>query len=341
MQRVWYDGAAPWLSLLLLPLSCLFRGIVALRRTAYRRGWLSSLRVERAVIVVGNITVGGTGKTPFTIWLAQWLQARGVRVGIVLRGYGGQSAQWPREVTPQTPWEEVGDEAVLLAQRSGAIVVAGPDRVADARRAIELGADIVISDDGLQHYRLARDCEIAVIDARRGLGNGRLLPAGPLREPAGRLAEVDLRVLRGGAADSDSPHRAAGTTKQVSVGSMLREAVSLRTGERRPVESFAGAPVHAVAAIGHPAAFFASLAALGLEVEGRALADHARLASAAISFGDQRPVLMTEKDAVKCRAIADARHWAVRMDVQMSAADEAVVSGIVGRLATPAARSGS
>jgi tetraacyldisaccharide 4'-kinase len=337
MQRVWYDGAAPWLSWLLLPLSWLFRAIATMRRAAYRRGWLPSLRVQRPVIVVGNITVGGTGKTPFTIWLAQWLQARGMRVGIVLRGYGGQSAHWPREVTPQTPWEEVGDEAVLLAQRSGAIVVAGPDRVADARRAIELGADIVISDDGLQHYRLARDCEIAVIDARRGLGNRRLLPAGPLRERAGRLAEVDLRVLRG-AAESASPYPTAGAASQVRVSSVLREAVSLQTGERRPVESFAGAPVHAVAAIGHPAAFFASLAALGLEVESHALADHARLTSTDISFGDQRPVLMTEKDAVKCRAIADARHWAVRMDVQMSAADETVVSGIVARLAARAAR---
>ena len=331
MQRVWYDGAAPWLSWLLLPLSWLFRGIAGARRAAYRRGWLSSVRVARPVIVVGNITVGGTGKTPFTIWLAQRLQARGLRVGIVLRGYGGTSAHWPRQVTARTAWEEVGDEAVLLAQRTGAIVIAGPDRVADAQRAIELGADVVLSDDGLQHYRLSRDCEVAVIDAERGLGNARLLPAGPLREPAARLSAVDLQVLRGPAQSARAQQRAGGA-QRVHVTSTLGEAVSLATGERRQVEAFAGAPVHAVAAIGHPAAFFASLAALGLDVQGRALADHARLTRADISFDDDRPVLMTEKDAVKCRAIADERHWAVRMDVHMSAADEAAVSGIVARV---------
>jgi tetraacyldisaccharide 4'-kinase len=330
MQRVWYDGEAPWLSVLLMPLSWLFRGVATARRSAYRSGWLRSYRVQRPVIVVGNITVGGTGKTPFTIWLAKHLQARGLRVGIVLRGYGGRSERWPREVTAQTSWEEVGDEAVLLAQRTGAIVVAGPDRVADARRAIELGADIVLSDDGLQHYRLARDCEIAVIDGKRGLGNARLLPAGPLREPAARLSEVDLRVLRG--SQERVRELPSGAIGQVSITSILDEAVSLTTGERRRVESFTGTPVHAIAAIGHPAAFFASLTALGLEVQGRPLADHARLTRADISFDDRRPVLMTEKDAVKCRTIADERHWVVRMDVRMSAADEAAVSGIVGRL---------
>jgi tetraacyldisaccharide 4'-kinase len=333
MQRVWYDGVAPWLSVLLMPLSWLFVGVAAARRYAYRSGWLRSYRVQRPVVVVGNITVGGTGKTPFTIWLAQHFQTRGLRVGIVLRGYGGQSAHWPREVTAQTSWEEVGDEAVLLAERTGAIVVAGPDRVADARRAIELGADIVLSDDGLQHYRLARDCEIAVIDGKRGLGNARLLPAGPLREPASRLSEVNLQVLRG--SQERGQARPSGGVGQVSIASILGEAVSLTTGERRPVGSFAGTPVHAIAAIGHPAAFFASLTALGLDVQGRPLADHARLTRADISFDDRRPVLMTEKDAVKCRAIADERHWAVRMDVQMSAAEEAAVSGIVGRLIGP------
>jgi tetraacyldisaccharide 4'-kinase len=331
LQRVWYDGAAPWLSWLLLPLSWLFRGIVSVRRAAYRRGWLSSVRVARPVIVVGNITVGGTGKTPFTMWLAHRLQARGLRVGIVLRGYGGRSAHWPREVTARTAWEEVGDEAVLLAERTGAIVVAGPDRVADARRAIELGADVVLSDDGLQHYRLARDCEIAVVDAKRGLGNHRLLPAGPLRESAARLSAVDLRVLRGPSEPTPQAH--AGAAQQVRISSMLGEAVSLTTGQRRRVQSFADTPVHAIAAIGHPAAFFASLRALGLEVQEHALADHARLGRTDISFDDGRPVLMTEKDAVKCRAIADERHWAVRMDVHMSAADEAAVSGIVARAA--------
>ena len=176
-QRLWYERAARWLSILLLPLSWVFGAVVALRRWAYRSGLLTSHRAGRPVVVVGNISVGGAGKTPLTIWLASQLAARGVRVGIILRGYGGRADQWPREVTSATPVIDVGDEAVLLARRTSAIVIAGPDRVADAQRAIARGAQIVLSDDGLQHYRLTRDCEIAVVDAQRGLGNGRLLPA--------------------------------------------------------------------------------------------------------------------------------------------------------------------
>src|SRR5262249_2346534 len=156
-----------------------FIALAALRRAAYASGVFASVRVARPVVVVGNLTVGGTGKTPFTIWLARALSARGHKVGIVLRGYGGPGRQGPRVVTPATPWQEVGDEAVLLAQVTSAIVVAGPDRAAAATRAIEQGADIIVADDGLQHYRLRRDCEIVVVDAERGFGNGQRLPAGP------------------------------------------------------------------------------------------------------------------------------------------------------------------
>jgi tetraacyldisaccharide 4'-kinase len=328
LQRVWYAGAAPWLSLLMLPLSWLFAALVGLRRAAYRLGVLRPVRLERPVLVIGNITVGGTGKTPFTIWLAEQLQARGLRVGIVLRGYGGQSARWPRDVTAETSWEEVGDEAVLLAARTGAIVVAGPDRVADAGRAIERGADVVLSDDGLQHYRLARDAEIAVLDEQRGLGNGRLLPAGPLREGRQRLAEVDLKVLTRRAGNCP----AAADAHAIVAMPRLLEAVSITTGERRPLRTFAGGRVHAVAGIGHPQAFFDALSAMDLQVEARALPDHARLSAAHISFPDDVPVLMTEKDAVKCRAIADHRHWAVRMDLEVGERDAALVSALVSRL---------
>lgn len=333
LQRLWYDGEAQWLSLLLLPLSWLFRLVAGTRSAAYRVGLLRSIRVARPVIVVGNITVGGTGKTPFTIWLAAQLQARGLRVGVILRGYGGQSAQWPRHVTPETSWEEVGDEAVLLASRTGAIVVAGPDRVADARQAIELGAEVIVSDDGLQHYRLQRDCEIAVIDAARGLGNRRWLPAGPLREGPSRLARVDLQVLT---QRSQQPTPAiAATANTVTAVPVLLDAVSLATGERRPLQSFSGTRVHAIAGIGHPQAFFDALSAMNITVTGHALPDHARLTTADIRFDDATPVLMTEKDAVKCRAIADQRHWAVRMDVETSARDAALVAAVVDRIGTP------
>lgn len=332
LQRVWYERRWQWFSLLLLPLSWLFGAVAAMRRAVYRHGWLQSFRVSRPVIVVGNITVGGTGKTPMTIWLAEQLQSRGLRVGIVLRGYGGRARQWPRDVTAETPAGEVGDEAVLLAQRTGALVVASPDRVAAAKRAIERGAQVVLCDDGLQHYRLARDLEIAVIDERRGLGNGRLLPAGPLREPARRLQSVDLKVLtrRGRLAAA-----CGGFPGAVVATPVLRDALSLATGERRPLQSFAGTRVHAIAGIGNPQAFFEALSDLGLRIDPHPLPDHVRLTEADISFPDGAPVLMTEKDAVKCRPGADvsrvANCWAVRLDIAMAEADAQSIHRLLDR----------
>lgn len=329
LQRVWYDREAQWLSLVLLPLSWLFGLVVACRRAAYRIGLLRRVRVARPVVVVGNVSVGGTGKTPFTIWLATQLQAKGARVGIVLRGYGGNSSHWPRDVSSDSDPQEVGDEAVLLATRTAAIVVAGPDRVAAARRAIERSAEIVLSDDGLQHYRLARDREIVVIDGRRGVGNRRLLPAGPLREPVSRLAQADLRVVSW-RDESSRPLTPVAATIQACA--RLVEATALVGGETRPIEAFKGMRVHAVAGIGHPQAFFAALQQLGIEVAPHPLPDHARLTAADIHFPDDLPVLMTEKDAVKCRRFADRRHWAVRMDVVVSEQDAAAVHAMLGRL---------
>lgn len=333
LQRVWYEGRSQWFSLLLLPLSWLFGSVAAVRRTAYRRGWSQSFRVSRPVIVVGNITVGGTGKTPMTIWLAERLRSRGVRVGIVLRGYGGTSTQWPRDVTNETSADEVGDEAVLLARRTGALVVAGPDRVAAANRAIERGAQVIVCDDGLQHYRLARDLEIAVIDERRGLGNRRLLPAGPLREPPGRLDSVNLQVLTRRAQPASSANTLANAVVTTPV---LADAVSLGTGERRALQSFVGSHVHAIAGIGNPQAFFDALIGLGLTVDAHPLPDHARLTAADIAFPDGAPVLMTEKDAVKCRPGADASRlancWAVRLDVAISEADAQAIDRLLDRL---------
>lgn len=335
LQRVWYERHAQWLSLALLPLSWLFGLVVACRRFAYRSGLLRRVRLDRPVVVIGNISVGGTGKTPFTLWLATQLQARGVRVGIVLRGYGGKSAEWPRDVSGDSSPREVGDEAVLLASRSGAIVVAGPDRVAAARRAIERGAEIVLSDDGLQHYRLARDREIVVIDGRRGVGNRRLLPAGPLREPVDRLAQADLRVIswRDGSSRSLTP-----VASTIQACGRLTQAIALVGGETRPLEAFKGSRVHAVAGIGHPQQFFAALQELGIEVAPHPLPDHAQPGAADIRFDDQLAVLMTEKDAVKCRAIADRRHWAVRMDVMVSEQDAAAVHAMLDRLVPGAKR---
>ena len=299
-----------------------------LRRVLYRVGLFTTRRVSVPVIVVGNITVGGTGKTPFVIWLANLLSAQGVRVGIVLRGYGGSSATWPRQVTAQTSAAEVGDEAVVHATRTDAIVVAGPDRVAAAEVAISAGADIVLSDDGLQHYRLARDAEICVIDHRRGLGNGWLLPAGPLREPRARMKKTDLivRTLRGAVVDIG-----ASSDKELMAKAGLVHAVSLSTGEHRSLETFA-AKVHAIAAIGHPEAFFDALRQKGLDIEAHAFPDHAELTPSDIDFADDLPVLMTEKDAVKCRAFAATRHWYVPLQIEVGAQDTDKVRTLIERV---------
>jgi len=330
LQRVWYERAPFVLFLLLIPLSWLFAAIAGLRRAAYRAGWLRAVRIERPVLVVGNVSVGGTGKTPLVIWIADYLASRGCKVGIVTRGYGGRSETWPRDVSRESSAEEVGDEAVLLAARTNAVVVAGPDRVAAAQRAAR-SADVILSDDGLQHYRLARDAEIVVLDAERAFGNGWLLPAGPLREPRARIKDAALVVqsIRG---------REHPPLLERSIGAIhaLGDAINLRTGERRPLHSFGG-QVHAVAGIGHPEAFFAMLKHCGLKIDAHALPDHAALEIEDITFHDAAPVLMTEKDAVKCRAFANDLHWAVPLTVRFSEADERMLTGVLDRLAAPAA----
>lgn len=331
LQRMWYEGRARWLALVLAPLSWLFGLVVSARRAGYRYGFLRSCKAPCPVIVIGNITVGGTGKTPFTLWLADELRRRGKKTAIVLRGYGGRSTHWPRDVHADTDWQEVGDEAVLLARRSGAIVVAGPDRIAAVRRAVERGAEIVVCDDGLQHYRLRRDCEIAVLDGQRGLGNGGMLPAGPLREPCERLRGVDLVVVTRRTSGVDRGVDVPAAVRSIAVSARLGDATSLVSGETRPLGSFAGERVGAVAAIGHPQAFFDALSQAGLQVESRPLPDHARFERDQILFGAAQ-VLMTEKDAVKCRAIADPRHWSVALELEIGAADRAIVDVLIERV---------
>ena len=331
LQRIWYSRSSVG-ALLLLPLSWLFGMIVAVRAFAFRTRLLPSVRIRAPVIVIGNITVGGTGKTPFTIWLAEQLTERGWRIGVVLRGYGGHSKHWPRRVEVQTSWQEVGDEARLIASRAEhAIVVVDPDRVRAAQTAVEQGADIVLSDDGLQHYRLQRDVEILVIDEQRQFGNGKLLPAGPLREPQGRSREVDLRVITRRAGHTTPSKSPLPDQPVVTVQPRLGVAVNMRTGARKPLQHFCGTPVHAIAAIGHPKAFFDSLRSQGLDIREHPYADHAALRSEDIDFRDSA-VLMTEKDAVKCLSFADDRHWVVPLELEVSAADTEIVLNLLERI---------
>lgn len=300
LESAWYGNRrAPWWT---WPLAALYGSVVRLRRMLYRAGWLRSVRLPAPVIVIGNLSVGGTGKTPLTIALVEALRARGRRPGVVSRGHGG-SRREPLLLGVAPDPAEVGDEPCLI-HASGVPVAVGRDRPAAARLLLDAGCDVLVADDGLQHYALARDLEICVIDGVRRFGNGRLLPSGPLREPLARLQRVDLRVCNGGiCAEGEYPMQLRGG-----------EVVALCDGRRQPLAAFLGQRVHAVAAIGHPARFFDSLRAAGIEVIEHAFADHHAFVARELDFGDELPLLMTDKDAVKCRQFARP-HW-FRVPVQ-------------------------
>jgi tetraacyldisaccharide 4'-kinase len=321
LNGIWY-GKSP-LRFALLPVSAAYVGLTRLRRTAYRRGWRPTVQTPVPVIVVGNVSVGGTGKTPFVIWLADQLKQRGRRVGIVTRGYRGKGSEWPRAVTAQSDPREVGDEPVLLARRTGCPVVAGPDRVACVEALLaNARVDVVLSDDGLQHYRLARAFEVAVVDGARGMGNGLCLPAGPLREPVSRLQEVDAIVVNGG----DWGH--AGVFRAEAV---VTKVYHLKDGSLRTLDSFRAEPVHAVAGIGNPQRFFDLLRDAKLDVEAHPLEDHAEITLDELTFDEPGAVLITEKDAVKCEHLKANGVWCVVVDFQFNADQTARLMRLVLR----------
>jgi tetraacyldisaccharide 4'-kinase len=268
--------------------------------------------------VVGNLTVGGTGKTPLVAWLAQHLAACGMRVAIVSRGYGGR-ARGVNRVTVHSRASEVGDEPLLLAKRSQATGFIGRDRVAACKEAVRDRADIIISDDGLQHLALKRDCEIVVIDGQRGFGNGCLLPRGPLRERPGRLRRVNAVVVNGPVTRPEFhlPKFVQGTHFQMNL--RPGDAWPVRGGASlRSLASFRGTGVHAVAAIGNPQRFFDMLRNAGLTIYEHPMPDHHPFKPGDLNFGDALPVLMTEKDAVKCATFADERCWYVPVTAEFS-----------------------
>ncbi len=317
LTALWYRESG-WAALL-APLAALYGVLVRARRRAYAAGWPRTERVGAPVVVIGNLTVGGTGKTPLTIWLARQLTAAGLRVGIVSGGYGRSGGGRPLAVQSDSDWRQVGDEPLLLARRTACPTIVAANRAAGARALAAQGAQVVLADDGLQHLRLGRECEIVVVDGARGLGNGRLLPAGPLREPVSGRPPSDVLVLNGPpehASLAALPHTPAALSMRLVAG----DAVRLDGGEPpRALREFAGQRVHAVAAIGNPARFFRELRAHGIEVIEHAFPDHHRFAAAELVFADGLPVLMTEKDAVKCVAFADPRLWYVPVAAQFSA----------------------
>lgn len=248
LARRWYGGVAP--GALLRAVARVFGCWAARRADAYQAGRARVERLGVPVIVIGNVVVGGTGKTPLTIALVHWLRAQGKRPGVVTRGYGRRSRA-PVWATPSSDPHVAGDEPVLIAQRTGALVRVDADRVRGAQALVAAGCDVVLADDGLQHYRLGRNLEIEVVDAERGYGNGLLLPAGPLREPLARALRCDLRVLTGG----DATLRDAGTVPAFAMHLRATAACALGSGEAHALSAFRGRRVHALAGIGHPQRF--------------------------------------------------------------------------------------
>lgn len=320
LQRIWYGGEAPppWL-VALVPV---YRALRAISLAPYRLGWRTPQRLPVPVIVVGNLTVGGSGKTPLVLALIEALRDRGWRPGVISRGYGGNANQPMRVVADSDPGV-VGDEPLLIHRRARVPVAiarrradAGGLLIADTANTI----DVLIADDGLQHVGLARDVEIAVLDGERRFGNGRMLPAGPLREPLSRLATLDFRVCNGG------PAEAGEVAMQLQVE---RVHGLLDPASSQPLSAFAGQRVHAVAGIGNPARFFRQLEAAGIDVIAHAFGDHHAYVAADLAFDDDLPVLMTAKDAVKCRRFASTRQHVVSVDAQLPAAFFADVEAIL------------
>lgn len=311
LTAAWYAGH-PALGLL-RPLEWLYRSVVQRKRARFLAGEGDIYRAPVPVVVVGNITVGGTGKTPMILWLIEHCRRQGLRVGIVSRGYGAQPPQLPWRVQADQVASVAGDEPLLIVQRSGVPLMIDPDRgraVAALLAAEPL--DLILSDDGLQHYRLARDLELVLIDAARGLGNRHCLPAGPLREPVERLQSVDALLYNGASSD---PQDGYGFTLRP------RALVNLRSGQQHPLSHFpAGQALHAVAGIGNPQRFFNTLEGLHWRPVAHAFADHAPYSAELLNFSPELPVLMTEKDAVKCRAFAADDWWYLAVDAEPSAA---------------------
>lgn len=308
-NRFWYEGESPpWWTRIL---SVFFALVVHARLALYRTGILRQYDAGIPVVVIGNLVAGGAGKTPLAIALVTELQRHGYRVGVVSRGYGARPGKLPLLVDINSRVEQAGDEPLLIARRTRAPVCVYPRRARAARALIESSPlDLLLCDDGLQHYALSRDMEIVVIDGARGLGNRRLLPAGPLREPVSRLAR-SAHVVINGALSSKALATMPKDTSESAVTMQLAPVaiVNLRSGERRAPDALAGSRVVAVAGIGNPQRFFETLGGLGYSAECRAFPDHHFYQAADIAYAEARPVLMTEKDAVKCISFARDDWW--------------------------------
>lgn len=308
IERIW--SGKSWFYILLLPFSWLYGAITLLRRFAYQKGWLASWKAPVPIVIVGNLTAGGNGKTPVVIWLVEQLIQRGFKPGVVSRGYGGKSDHYPLLLTSDTTPAMAGDEPVLIHHRTTAPVAVAPNR-RDAVKALltQYDLDVIITDDGLQHYALQRDYEIVVIDGQRRFGNGWWLPAGPMRERAGRLNSVDAIIVNGGVSQGNE-------ISMVLEGDI---AVNLKTGEKRPIQQIKKAV--AIAGIGHPPRFFNSLREKGIAlITTKAFSDHSDYNAQELQdlTPDLEPLIMTEKDAVKCQHFAQDNWWYLPVSAELN-----------------------
>jgi len=344
----WWFSDAP-VPLWSRALAALYARITALRRWLYQRGWKRRIKVSVPVIVVGNLIAGGSGKTPLVIALVERLSAAGFTPGVASRGYGREHPRSARWVDADTSPTLGGDEPVLIARRTGVKVRVDANRAAAAQALIAAGCDVIICDDGLQHYRLHRDLEIEVIDGQRGYGNGRLLPAGPLREPAARGEQCDFRVVNNPSPQKESaglrpapipPLPFTGESRGEGgrgVGERVRDdgipspphfphwpmhldcahAEPLTGGRPIPLSQFQGLRIHAVAGIGHPERFFSMLRAQNIAVVPHAFPDHHHYQPEDLHFSSALPILMTEKDAVKCAGFADEHMYHLPINARL------------------------
>lgn len=303
----WYKEM--YISAMFMPLSMLYVDVIRLRRFLYQIGIFKQTKLPVPVIIVGNITVGGTGKTPLVISLVELLKQQGYKPGVISRGYAGKANQSAQIVSADSDAALVGDEAVLLAKRCDCPAAICADRVSAARLLLDnQSCDVIISDDGLQHYALQRDIEIVVIDGERRFGNGYCLPVGPLREPPERIKQVDLVVVNGGNGLQQN---------EFAMHCRGEELINLLNGERKPIAEFKPIACHALAAIGNPGRFFKQLALAGIDCTPHAFTDHYAFTAADLNFKDGKPVLMTEKDAVKCHSFAEAKHWYLPVNAEL------------------------
>lgn len=312
LDYYWYSqNAIAWL---LLPLSWLFCTLVSIRRFLYRSKVFASSKLQRPVVIIGNISVGGTGKTPLLMALCELLKEKGYSPGVISRGYtskaGSALISGVHQVSGKDTAEQVGDEPLLIVQKTQCPVVIGQNRVAAGRYLLENNAcDIVLSDDGLQHYRLQRDLELVVVDSSRKFGNGYCIPAGPLREPVSRLDSVDIVITHntGVASDDDEEFEL-----------IFESPVNIHSNELRALEEFKSSKCHAVAGIGHPRRFFKQLKSHGLDIVEHAFPDHYSYQSSDLDFGDDAAIIMTEKDAVKCKYMGLKNTWFIPVTAKLT-----------------------